>query len=294
MEVFPQPWRSSLRFTSPQHLNMKNTVAIYAGILSLCAHNYISAGEVNLNDLKERLGEGEKKKSEYGPYVGAFGGNTQGQSANVTIGGAPFKLQETDGSMLMGIEVGYSWKSKKLPVEFGLEFEGSYMSSEMNGVIEDDFVGSMMDETGVATDAVLGDDSVVAYHTDMNAVMFLLNGSITLDLRRYRARLGRWVTGFRPYFGGGIGGAQLWFRNTVTSTKNPDSVASVAPFSVDEFVLAYQMFGGIEYAVNERVAFYAEYRTTTLESFGEVMDFETSSWIGGIRIRYDKTKEREE
>ena len=275
---------------------MKLSLVGTAALLCLFNYPYLNAGEVNLSDLKlkDRLGEDTTKKKEYGPYVGAFGGNTQSQSANVTIGGLGFDLQETDGAMLMGIEVGYSWKSKKLPVEFGMEFEGSFMSSEMNGTINEDFVGSVTDETAVGTDAVFGDDSVVSYHTDMNAVMFLLNGSITLDLKRYRARLGKWVTGFRPYFGGGVGGAQLWFRNTTTTTQNPEAVASVAPFSVDQFVLAHQLFGGIEYAVNDRVAFYAEYRTLSLATFDEVEDFKTSSWIGGIRIRYDKVAPKEE
>ncbi len=234
---------------------------------------------------EKKLGEESQSKSKSGSYAGVFGGNTQSQTAAVLVGGYPFELIPTDGSLLMGFEVGYTWDMKRIPVETALGFEGSFLSSEMNGVISGDeaFVGSLLD-----TD-------VVAFHTDMNAATFLLKGQITLDLSRYRARLGRWATGFRPYFGMGIGGAQLWFRNTVNTTKNPDSLPTAAPFSMDAFVGAQQVFGGLEYNVNEKLSAYAEYRELSFATFSdEVADFSTSSWVVGVRIRYDARKPKEE
>ncbi|HEY6565418.1 MAG TPA: outer membrane beta-barrel protein [Pirellulaceae bacterium] len=236
-----------------------------------------------LNDNK--LGEEGTTKKGAGSYVGVFGGETQSQSADVVVGGYPFELSPSDGSFVMGFEVGYTWDMKRVPLETAIGFEGSFLSTEMNAAIagNDAFVGSLLDS------------DVVAVHTDMNAVTFLLKGQITLDLSRYRARLGRWVTGFRPYFGMGIGGSQLWFRDTETTTKNPDSMPTSAPFGMDEFVGAWQITGGLEYAVNEKLSFYAEYRELSLDSFSdEVSDYSTSSWVAGVRIHYDAQKPKEE
>jgi opacity protein-like surface antigen len=236
------------------------------------------------NNDKKLSEEGEKKKKA-GSYVGVFGGNTQSQTAEVLVNGYPFDLIPTDGSFLMGFEVGYTWDMKRLPIETAIGFEGSFLSTEMNGKIigDEDFVGSLLD-----TD-------VVGFHTDMNAATFLLKGQITLDLSRYRARLGRWVTGLRPYFGLGIGGAQLWFRNTETATKDPEALAAASPFNMDQFVGAQQIFGGLEYNVSEKLSVYAEYRKLSFATFSdEVSDFSTSSWVGGVRIRYDARKPKEE
>ncbi len=232
-----------------------------------------------------KLGEEGEKKKKAGSYVGVFGGNTQSQEAELLVNGYPFELIPTDGSFQMGFEVGYTWDMKRVPIETAIGFEGSFLSTEMNGLISGDeaFVGSLLD-----TD-------VVGFHTDMNAVTFLLKGQITLDLSRYRARLGPWITGLRPYFGMGIGGSQLWFRNTVTSTKSPAALAAAAPFSMDEFVGAQQVFGGLEYTVSEKLSIYAEYRKLSFATFSdEVSDFSTSSWVGGVRLRYDAQKPKEE
>jgi len=244
------------------------------------------ADKQSLTGINEKkLGEEGETRKKAGSYVGVFGGNTQSQEAEVAIGGYPFDFIPTDGSFLMGFEVGYTWDMRRVPLETAIGFEGSFLSTELNGTIAGDeaFVGSLLDS------------DVVGFHTDMNAVTFLLKGQVTLDLSRYRARLGRWVTGFRPYFGLGIGGAQLWFQNTVATAKNPDSLPSSAPFSIDEFVGARQVFGGLEYNVSEKLSFYAEYRDLSFASFSdEVSDFSTSSWIGGVRIRYDAQKPKEE
>jgi opacity protein-like surface antigen len=114
----------------------------------------------------------------------------------------------------------------------------------------------------------------------------MLNGSVTLDLRRYRARIGPYLSRIRPYLGYGIGGAQLWFRNTETVTKDPTKQASVSVFEMDEFVFARQFFAGVEYNVNDRFSIYGEYRKLELEDFGPASNFEQESWMAGLRMRY--------
>ncbi len=263
-------------------------LAVLAALaVTLFALPVSKADKQNLGDLDTHLAEDKNKKKNRRSYVGVFGGNTQSQSAKVTLEGNPFDLRESDSDFLMGFEVGYIWKLKRYPFEVGVEFEGSFLSTELNG----SFGGSLTDPVP----RPLTGSSIVDFHTDMNAAIFSLNGHIALDLYRYRARLGNWVTRLRPYIGGGLGGAQLWFRNTTTTTLDGVSMAGTTPFSTDEFVFAYNYFAGIEYAVNEKVSIYAEYRHLGLEDFDSktVQDFETSSWVGGVRIHYDKKKPKE-
>ena len=129
-------------------------------------------------------------------------------------------------------------------------------------------------------------DGLISFRTDLNAVLFMLNGSVTLDLRRYRARIGPYLSNIRPYLGYGIGGAQLWFRNTESVTKDPTKQPSVSVFEMDEFVFARQFFAGVEYNVNNRFSIYGEYRKLELEDFGPASNFETESWMAGLRMRY--------
>ena len=178
-----------------------------------------------------------------------------------------------------GLEVGYSWRTKYL-MEFGLEFEGLFASSELNTAYSPSKSGAYSPALGdVATAAV-----------DINYAAFMLNGVVTLDLRRLRPRIGTFLPKLRPYFGGGIGGAQVWYRNQRTSTFG--DIAGIAtaptttPFSLDEFVFAYQVFAGLEFMINSKVGIYGEYRRLMFEKLNELTDFENTMWLGGVRIRY--------
>jgi opacity protein-like surface antigen len=161
-----------------------------------------------------------------------------------------------------------------------LEFEGSFLNTELNGRADE------------ATLASLAADGLAAYHTDLNAVFFMLNGHISLDLWRYRARIGKVLAGMRPYVGGGIGGGQLWFRNTFTQSKNQftgvdtTTTASISPFAVDEFISAWQWYAGLEYSWQDKYSLYAEYREFHFGELEEVTDLIAKGWSLGFRYRY--------
>ncbi len=234
------------------------------------------AGEVELKAIEPL----EKEKQKWGPYVGVFGGASQSQSAKANAQGNNLIISESDGDALFGLEIGHSWPWKKAPLEFALEFEAFYFSSELSGMIDPADLPS-------AADSDLG-----SFTTDMNAAVFMVNGMLVGDFRRFRPRIGRVPTGFRPYVGAGVGGAQLWFRNTETRTVDqlgdPDSttVLSEAAFDQDQFVLAYQFFAGLEYNFNDKLAAYVEWRRFTFEKFDLVRDLETEGIVGGLHLRY--------
>ena len=249
-----------------------------------------------LNNLKE--GEGTKRK--YGPYVGFFQGGTDSQSGKLTVGGLGYGLKDFDNGSTFGIEVGKSWKAKRWPLQASVEFEGSYYSGEIGG------------QASAADIAAMYDNGLHSFKTDMNAVFFMVNGSLALDLYRYRARLGKFIGGLRPYVGGGLGGGQLWFRNTVTTSKaqsvapKTETTASALgtptgttttttttapsatayPFAMDDFVNAWQWYAGIEYTWKDKYCLYAEYREFHLGELDELTDFYTKGYALGFRYRY--------
>ena len=128
----------------------------------------------------------------------------------------------------------------------------------------------------------------------MNAALFFLNGRLSLDLRRHRARVGTFLSKLRAYGGGGIGGAQFWFRNTTYETFDGISLPNATPFSTDQFVFGYQFFGGLEYRLSDKVHLFGEYKHIHFDSFEETNELEYGSWLGGIKINYDKKKRPEE
>lgn len=241
-------------------------------VIGFCVANggfsVLSGAEVDLKSLQE-----QKKK--YGPYVGVYAGSIQQQEGKMVIEGNNFVLSDSAGGLVVGIDIGYSWKAKKWPLELGLEFEAQFLSTETNGVIDP-----------TIDLAPLPGGTITAVNVDTNIAAFLGNGWLSLDLWRYRARLGKFVAGFRPYVGGGVGGAQIWYRNVTTSVKTLGSAPLATPFAVDEFVLAYQFFGGFEYRINNHIAAYAEYRKFVVDATAELADFENDIVVGGIKVRY--------
>lgn len=243
-----------------------------------------SADEVALKSLQP-LDEAEEDK--YGPFLGGWAGGTQAQELQLLIDrtgpGDPFSyvINENTGAVVFGIDVGHSWRLKKVPVEIGAEFEAFFSQTEIEGALS-------------PTDlAVASAADIANVETDLNSVTFMINAMIIMDLRRYRPRIGKIPTGFRPFAGLGVGGSQLWFRNTEFQSVSQAGGGSVvpaftetAPFSRDEFVLAYQFFAGLEYQFTKRLAAYIEWRRTVFEKFDVVRDYETDIISGGIHLRY--------
>ncbi|MFZ4595588.1 MAG: hypothetical protein ACOYOF_15115 [Verrucomicrobiaceae bacterium] len=262
--------------------------------ITLCALVSASAfaGEIELKSLASLKGDDATKKK-YGPYVGFFGGTNKTLTGDATIGGVPFSLNDFDGGSTYGIEVGKSWKSKRYPLMMNLEFEASFANNELSGQASPETLDATTIDpiTGLAV-PLIANNGLAGYKTDMNSVFFMLNGSVSLDLYRYRARLGKFIAGLRPYVGGGIGGGQLWFRNTITQSKdqltgvNPLTTSTGFPFAVDDFVNAWQWFGGIEYTWKDKYSIYAEYREFHYGELEEVEDLTTSGWALGYRYRY--------
>jgi opacity protein-like surface antigen len=242
-------------------------------VLATLSHTVLCA-EI---DLKSVLPSASQKKK-YGAYFGVFGGTTTSQSASLSLNGFDYDLKERDGDIVMGIEVGHSWRTRYL-LEFGLEFEALFSSTE---------VKTTLDRSSSSTPPALSDVATTA--VDMNYAAFMLNGVINLDLRRLRPRIGSFLPRFRPYVGAGLGGAQIWYRNqdikTVGDLSGTPTGPSSSPFGLDEFVFAYQIFGGLEFMITDRLGVYGEYRRLTFEKTTDLDSFEVEMFLGGLHLRY--------
>jgi opacity protein-like surface antigen len=255
----------------------------FPALLLLTLHLFwTAAGSAAEIDLKSLEPLEAKKKTTGGAYVGAFAGQTTSQSSSMELDYVGHSLEydmiEDDGNLIAGFEVGYQWRTR-FPIELGLEFEAFYGSSELRGVSSKSNTGEPITLSDVATT-----------QTDLSYVAFMLNGTLTLDLRKYRPRLGKFLPRFRPYVGGGIGGAQLWYRNQRTQSFGDllgvPTASSASPFSLDEFVFASQIFTGIEYRVNDKLGIYTEYRRLTFDRTSDVENLKTDILMGGIHLRY--------
>lgn len=248
------------------------------GVLLFTLSGFASAAELDLKSLQPV--EGKKKKS--GAYVGVFAGTTISQDADMELQyvgrSIDYNVADHSGDLLVGMEVGYSWKTR-YPVEVGLEFEGFFGSTEIN---------SFASDPG-AQEPPRQRSDVASAQADLNYVVFMLNGIVTVDLRKF-PQLGPIVPRFRPYAGGGIGGAQLFYRNqrlqTVGDLASTPTAPSVTPFGIDEFVFASQIFLGVEYKVNEKLGIYGEFRRLYFAKTNDLDSFHTDVVIGGLHLRY--------
>lgn len=262
----------------PTHFfSAKLVAAFLAGFL--VATPVVNAGEVELASLKKPNAE----KSKYGAYVGVFVGTSLGQDAGLKVDNIGYSVNydvaDDRGNFMAGFEVGHSWRTKYY-VEVGAEFEAFFGGTEVNGVI-----------SNVGNDGVpfqLGDISTAS--ADMNYAAFMFNGTLTLDLRKLRPRIGTFWPRFRPYVGAGFGGAQLFFRNQTIQTVGDLAGAPTAPqaniLSIDQFVFAFQIFAGLEFKLTDKLAIYSEYRSLTFEKAGELDNFELELITSGIHVRF--------
>jgi opacity protein-like surface antigen len=263
-----------------------------------------SAGEIELKSLNTVQNDPATKRN-YGPYVGVFGGANNSQFGKVRIGGFNYSLDDHDNSTFFGIEVGKTWRSKKFPLAFSLDFEGSFMRTELSGELDPEVrsrergtvappasTNPLLAPTVPSTPALPTDSTLDAYTADMSTVIFMVNGTLSLDLWRYRARVGKFIGGLKPYIGGGFGGGQVWFRNSFTRSlaqaDDPSSatLADTTPFAIDEFVSAWQWYCGIEYSWEDKYSLFAEYREFHFGEFEDMTDFYTKGYAIGFRYRY--------
>lgn len=254
--------------------------SLVASVLALASIPALAGTELDLKSLKK---SDEEQQSKYGPYVGIFGGSSTGQDASMTIDSIgrsmDYDVLDWDGNMLMGFEIGHSWKTRRY-LEFGIEFEGFFSGTDLQTFAN----GASADGAAVQL------SDVYQAAADMNFAAFMLNGVVNLDLRKLRPRVGTFISNLRPYVGAGVGGAQVWFRNQRVVTFGdafgaPTSAAST-PFGLDQFVFAYQVFGGLEYQLKEKFSIYAEYRWFNMEKIDVLDEFESEYFIGGLRYRY--------
>jgi opacity protein-like surface antigen len=243
-------------------------------------------------DLKSLAAEkadeaAEFKKRKFGPYVGTYAGESFGQEGRVVINNRDFPLNDINGSAVFGMEIGKSWRMKKWPLMISTRFEGTFSQTSLTG--------SIGDFNGVAAT-----NDPVFYSADMNSLMFTLGGSLSLDLWRYRGRLGeltgsptlgKVLAGFKPYVGAGFGGGQVWFRNAVTrSDSQVNHNGALAPaanaFSIDEFISAWHWYAGLEWTWEDRYSLFAEYRSFNFGDMDDLRSFESDGYLVGFRYRY--------
>ncbi|MCX6857534.1 MAG: outer membrane beta-barrel protein [Verrucomicrobia bacterium] len=210
----------------------------------------LQAADLELKSLGDAASGQAKRK--YGPYVGVGIGASLGQEGKLRGGG---QIKSDEGAAIFSIEVGKSWKLKRVPLMFSLEGEGTFMSTSL-------------------TDATSG-----LALADMNSLMFNLNGTLALDLYRYRARIGKFAAGFRPYIGGGAGGGQVWFRNAATT-------GAATPFTIDEFINSWNWYAGVEWTWKDQYSVFAEYRDTHFGDLEDLTGYATDGYLVGFRYRY--------
>jgi len=237
----------------------------------------MASAELELRSVAEKS-DALSNKRKFGPYVGIYAGESLGQTGDVKIQGRSFPVNDIRGSAIFGVEIGRSWRLKRVPLMLSARFEGTFSQTSLEGRIGN-FNGA----------AVTND--VVSYQTDLNSLMFTLGGSASLDLWRYRARIGKVLAGFRPYVGAGFGGGQVWFRNSVARSDSQDNhggnlTPAANPFSVDEFVNAWHWYSGLEWSWEDRYSVFAEYRDFTLGDLDDLTNFNSTGYVIGFRYRY--------
>lgn len=242
-------------------------------VLSACLAP-AGAAELELRSLGTP-GEGQEKRK-FGPFVSVMAGETLSQSGQAKVGARNFPVEDIDGSAIFSVEVGKTWNIRRVPVEFSLSAEATFTSTTLQGSVPD---------------ANLNADQIAEYQSDMNSLIFSLNGTFALDLYRYRARIGKFWGGFKPYVGGGLGGGQVWFRNS--TAKSADQVqggttepGEAVPFSIDEFINVWNWRAGLEWSWEERYSIFAEYRKTYFGDLDDLRGFRNDGYLVGFRYRY--------
>lgn len=257
-------------YNSPMSLSSTpsfSTLAVMTALFTCL----VSAGaaELELRSLG-KPGEGQEKRK-FGPFVSVMAGETLGQNGQAKVAGRNFPLEDIDGGAIFSVEVGKTWNIRRVPVEFSLSAEATFTSSTLQGDVPA---------------ANLNNGQIAAYETDMNSLIFSLNGTFALDLYRYRARIGKFWGGFKPYVGGGLGGGQVWFRNQSVKVVNQPEPTEAIPFAIDEFINVWNWRAGLEWSWEERYSIFAEYRKTYFGDLDDLRGFRNDGYLVGFRYRY--------
>jgi opacity protein-like surface antigen len=235
-----------------------------------------ATAELELKSVADKA-EATSARRKFGPYVGMYAGESLGQEGIVRIGGTEFPMNDVSGSAVFGMQIGKSWRVKRVPVMFSVQFDGTFNSTNLNG------------SRGNFNGAVVTND-VVTYDVDMNSLFFSLGGSVSLDLWRYRARIGKVLAGFRPYVGAGLGGGQVWFGTPIvrsdSQVNHGGTTPATTPSFVNEFIDTWHWYAGLEWSWEDRYSIFAEYRNQQYGDMDNLYQFSSDGYLFGFRYRY--------
>ena len=246
-----------------------------AGLLAILVPTVASA-ELELRSVAEKA-DAMTTKRKFGPYVGVYAGESMGQKGTIRIGSNEFPLNDEAGSAIFGMQIGKSWRMKRLPLMGSFQFDGTFNTAKLKG------------SRGNFNGAAVTND-IASYDVDMSSLFFTLGGSVSVDLWRYRARIGKVLAGFKPYIGAGLGGGQVWFGTpTVRSdsqVNHAGALVPVTPTFVNEFIDSWQWYTGLEWSWEDKYSVFAEYRQQNYGDLDNLAQFNTDGWVIGYRYRY--------
>lgn len=235
-----------------------------------------ASAELELRSVAEKA-DAMTTKRKFGPYVGVYSGESIGQKGTTRIGGNEFPLNDEAGSAIFGVQIGKSWRMKRLPLMYSVQFDGTFNTAKLKG------------SRGNFNGAAVTND-IVSYDVDMSSLFFTLGGSVSVDLWRYRARIGKVLAGFKPYIGGGLGGGQVWFGTpTVRSDSQANhngALTAVTPTILNEFIDCWHWYTGLEWSWEDKYSLFAEYRQQNYGDLDNLEQFGSDGYILGFRYRY--------
>ena len=170
-----------------------------------------------------------------GPYWAIYGGIDIDQTADRSDDRGDFGAfaEDIDGDTgwFAGFKVGYDFDNESW-AHAAVEIEGQYTNVD---------VGFGLHGGGFRAES----------NGEMHAAHLMVNGLI---------RFGRWDS-IRPYIGGGVGIAHIWLRGAETEvTFNGERIGRDVHQDDEEWTLAYQGIGGIDFALSENFTIFTEYK----------------------------------
>ncbi len=216
------------------------------------------SGPARAGDVWHKMGVTERVGRPHGAYFGFFGGGAP--SPDVGVGGLLSGYAvDTDSAWMLGVEFGYEFNTPYC-IRPSLEVELFYLDY--------DFVAT--DGFGIA-------------RAELDHINLMFNAVVALDLGdncpcdSLRARL-------HPYIGAGIGGAHTGAGDNFLDV----GTVSVAFADGSSLSFAAQVFGGLEFDLNECFSIYGEYRWLHIADLpgGALSDSDLGMWNTGLKIRY--------
>lgn len=202
------------------------------------------------------------------PYVSVFGGATAVEDfqREVLTSSAPFTIETQGANLVDGYGVGGAVGFRVHPL-LRLEAEYSYRFNK---------VGNW--STGVETDGVLTSLTTEAATGRVYSHAGMFNSLFDLSQRRVRCA--------NLYAGGGIG----------VLTIDAEVATATTDYTSDDSQFAWQLIGGVNYPVNDRVEIFTEYRylaSDNLDVFdatagADFGDFDYSSHNVFMGLRFNR------